>query len=767
MREQPKVLAGPPSSLLGAGASGSSVQSLVAEIKSGWLRGEPADARAVLSLYPELRSDKSTVLDLAYEEYCLRQEAGATPNAEEFCARFPHYKTSLRRLIEAHSYLEKAPAAERRPLSWPETGDSFLGFALRRELGRGAFARVFLANDTELGDKWVVVKIARRGADEANTLGRLDGHPNVVPVLSVKKEELSGWTAVSMPYLGGATLCDVLDHAFAGSGLPRDARMILEAVRDTAQPDDPKVLHPSPHRLLRRGTYVDGILHLAVQLAEALSFVHQRGIYHGDLKPSNVLLTPDGRPMLMDFNLAFDPRKDSQRLGGTLPYLAPEQLLAVDSDGGPMKWNARSDLYAFGVLVYELFTGEHPFGPIPLKDTVRDFGRELTERQRRGPRPLRTLNPLVTPPIARAVEQCLAFAPADRPESAARVAANLRKQLGLLQVAKRWIAVHSHAVWGAILAMVGVSVLMSVLMIAKANDDRHQFDYGKTAFQNQAYEKAIGHFNRALVVQPDNPYAFVLRGRALQKLGNLDLAMKDLSKASQISGDGKIKACLGYCLNQRNDHGSAIHAYKQAIKAGFETPEVLNNLGYSYTRSPEYSSESARACFDKALGQNPNLQPAYYNRALLALLAADDPAGINDLLRGIADIEMAVQLGPRTGELHRYAASLYAVATEYDQEKMALPVLGASIVGLLGSLGGQGPLLTASSRIAGKAERAEKIGRALEHLKKAIELGENPNDLKKDNYFKNLRGKFFDKLMEMPFKPRANSTVSRLIDPIK
>ena len=83
------------------------------------------------------------------------------------------------------------------------------------------------------------------------------------------------------------------------------------------------------HRWLnvfRRQTYVDGVLKIAIQMAEALEAAHEQGILHGDLKPSNVLLTPEGRPLLLDFNLSQDFVLSPGVCGGTLPYMPPEYL---------------------------------------------------------------------------------------------------------------------------------------------------------------------------------------------------------------------------------------------------------------------------------------------------------------------------------------------------------------------------------------------------------------------------------------------------------
>ncbi len=184
-----------------------------------------------------------------------------------------------------------------------------------------------------------------------------------------------------MPYLGSATLCDLLHGIRTSSGLPLSAKAILEASQDRVAADYLESHQQSPDAILRKGTYVDGVLHLGLQLAEALAFIHSLGICHCDLKPSNVLLTPDGQPMLLDFNLSFREQPVDQRLGGTLPYMSPEFLRAMDSKrkGFPNQIDARSDLFSLGVMLCELLLGDgdHPFGPIEKTDTLVDLRKVL------------------------------------------------------------------------------------------------------------------------------------------------------------------------------------------------------------------------------------------------------------------------------------------------------------------------------------------------------------------------------------------------------
>ena len=106
---------------------------------------------------------------------------------------------------------------------------------------------------------------------------------------------------------------------------------------------------------------LDEALRLAIPLADALAYAHSQGLIHRDLKPANVLLRPDGSPMLADFGLARSMVVDSApqitatgAVLDTLAYMAPEQF-------GGRPTDARADIYAFGVMLYEMLTGRVPF----------------------------------------------------------------------------------------------------------------------------------------------------------------------------------------------------------------------------------------------------------------------------------------------------------------------------------------------------------------------------------------------------------------------
>src|SRR6185369_15690404 len=136
---------------------------LASEVKANWRRGATADARDFLDRHRDLTWDKSVVLDLAYEQYCLLVETGKHVDVAEFCDRFPMIAKSLKKLLDGHNLLDQNLhlldpnlAAEPR---WPELGETLLGFRLLAELGRGSFARVYLASQPSLGGRLVAVKL--------------------------------------------------------------------------------------------------------------------------------------------------------------------------------------------------------------------------------------------------------------------------------------------------------------------------------------------------------------------------------------------------------------------------------------------------------------------------------------------------------------------------------------------------------------------------------------------------------------------------------
>lgn len=308
---------------------------------------------------------------------------------------------------------------------FPEIGERILHFELIADLGRGAFARVYLARQESLANRLVALKIAPAADNEPQTLARLI-HPNIVPVHSV--HEYGQFQITCMPFLGAVTLADVVAHLnrLGPPLLARDARKSLEPLYAATSGS------ACPARLaaLSQLTHVDLVLDLAAQIADGLAHAHRHGVLHRDLKPANILLTDDGVPMLLDFNVASTVGSNLKpgSIGGTLPYMAPECLQAMSERGaGPN--DVRVDLYALGMILYELLTGQLPFQTVGGGALPELAVPTMCLQRREPPLAPSTLNPAVTPAVNAIVLKLLQYEPNARYAHAENLAEDLRRQL--------------------------------------------------------------------------------------------------------------------------------------------------------------------------------------------------------------------------------------------------------------------------------------------------------------------------------------------------
>lgn len=268
-------------------------------------------------------------------------------------------------------------------------------YTIERELVGGGMSRVFVAEDVRLGRR-VVVKVlspelgagvsGERFEREIKLAARLQ-HPHIVPLLAAG--DVDGLPFYTMPFVSGASLRERLQAGPLGAG---EAQGILRDV------------------------------------AKALSYAHKQGIVHRDIKPENVLLS-EGTAMVADFGVARAISAAATLAGqamitqtgmavGTPAYMAPEQA-AGDPDV-----DFRADLYAFGVMAYELLAGQHPFAERKTAHAL--VTAHLTEQ----PRPIGTHTTNITPSLATIVMQCLGKDPMERPESASAVVAALEGASG-------------------------------------------------------------------------------------------------------------------------------------------------------------------------------------------------------------------------------------------------------------------------------------------------------------------------------------------------
>jgi serine/threonine protein kinase/Tol biopolymer transport system component len=263
----------------------------------------------------------------------------------------------------------------------PMNGETFLHYRILEKIGEGGMGAVYKAEDTHL-DRIVAVKVLphekmadpdrrRRFVQEAKAASSLN-HPNIVIVHDITSDR--GLDFIVMEYVDGKTIDQLIG---------------------------------------RKGMKLNDALSYAVQIADGLASAHAAGIIHRDLKPTNIMVTEDGRVKILDFGLAKltedvqagglgptitlgrpeKPLTEEGFIMGTVAYMSPEQ-----AEG--KKVDARSDVFSFGVVLYEMLTGQKTFHRDTRMATLAAILRE-------EPKPAGQVNEMLPPDIEQVLLRCL------------------------------------------------------------------------------------------------------------------------------------------------------------------------------------------------------------------------------------------------------------------------------------------------------------------------------------------------------------------------
>jgi eukaryotic-like serine/threonine-protein kinase len=224
------------------------------DLEFAWDRGGDRRVEAYAGRFPALFADAGRLAAVAAEEYRLRKAAGEDPDPAEYRARL---NVELEGLAAASS---AGPVWDGTAL--PAVGEFVPpGFRIRSELGRGAFGRVYLAEQPDLAGRLVAIKVSSRLVGEAQTLARLQ-HTHIVPVYAVHR--VGGYQLLVMPFLGAATLADLV-RTIRGSGtIPATGRAIRTVIASHAGEVLPTMdsagVSPTPTDALVAVPYTDAIL---------------------------------------------------------------------------------------------------------------------------------------------------------------------------------------------------------------------------------------------------------------------------------------------------------------------------------------------------------------------------------------------------------------------------------------------------------------------------------------------------------------------------
>ena len=481
-------------------------------------------------------------------------------------------------------------------------------YVISAPLGAGGMGEVYLAHDARL-NRDVAIKVlpANRSLDdiarqrflrEARAASALN-HPNIITIYETDSHD--GVAYIAMEYVRGHTLSSLIGHAL---------------------PDSDAIGY-------------------AIQIADALAKAHAAGIVHRDLKPGNIMITEDGLVKVLDFGLAKvgqvtkhataggPPSSDDTgsllsmpgSTLGTLAYMSPEQARGEAVD-------ARSDIFSFGTVLFQMLTRELPFDGDNLLAILHNlhFG---------APKDIRYLRPDLAPPIAVIVGKCLRKEPQDRYQSTAELGRDLRATqrhassimagsssaatISIETVPDKFSALAPKRGMGRkkLGMAVGIAVVAAIaIAVAIFSARRH-------ASETQKAPSAQPVANNAAPSVADTPFALRTRAQAyLERWDvptNLDSAITMLNRALEL------------------DHGYA-PAYASLTFAYFEKNRI--------NADPQWVRQATQAA-TRALQLNSDLADAHLAGGVAAMLAGRNSESESEFRK-------AAKLDPKSSKPHRW-----------------------------------------------------------------------------------------------------------------
>ena len=542
-------------------------------------------------------------------------------------------RAEVERLLEAQR--ESGDFIEHPAAATMLSGRIISHYEIGRLIGSGGMGHVYAARDTELGRE-VALKVASFDGEDAQARLRREAqhasrlsHPNICHIYDVGRAD--GQLFVVMELVSGRSLSDLV----------REGQLSIPNAR-------------------RYG----------MEIADALAHAHEHGVTHRDLKSTNVMITPKRGAKVLDFGLArmlethqIDALSHSQRsltgegmIAGTLPYMAPELLRGQRGD-------QRTDIWALGVLLYEMVAGRRPFtGATGFEVSAAILRQEPEAVPSNVPAPMRAI-----------IQRCLEKNPEKRYQHAADVHAALEEMKGLAKfpraripyVSRRLMAIVSLLVLGLAIAGIALYGLRTPGVISNA--------YGYSLLESGEFEQAVAQFQALANRSSDDANSWDSLGEGYLANGMPDKAQEAYLRALAVDSnfEASIRG-LGLALAAQGKYDEAL----ENASPDFRIHAFLLSRVGRYKEAAEVLDRGRREHADAEISANALLTSAWllieqkqYARALEDVGAAkkvlaDRPEHsllvLADLIGGVAEI--------RAGNVTTAASRLASRRSHYDSD---------------------------------------------------------------------------------------------------
>ena len=482
--------------------------------------------------------------------------------------------------------------------------EQVLHYRIIQKLGAGGMGEVFLAHDTKLERKVAIKMLPAKSIDDSHARKRLFrearaaatlDHPNICAIHEVNED--GDAVFIVMQYIEGETLAA---------------------------------------RLLQSPMTPDEVIDVGIQVGEALSEAHMRGVIHRDIKPQNVIITPRGQVKVLDFGLARVAQAEDSigpeaktvtqlteegYIVGTVAYMSPEQL-----KGQPV--DTRSDLFSFGVMLYECAAGKPPFtgsSKIEISSKVLQV----------DPRKPSEVNPGIPKGLERIILKAMAKDPNDRYQDADEILRDLRELRASLSgatelmpsVTRRTSAVDlassAQSVWQlrwVRIAVIAIPVLIIATWIGwrlwrstpyePNSAAKGYYDSGVNAINAATYFQASKALKQAVDLDPGYAPAHTRLAEAYLEINSTEQAKDELLAANSLAHKRDLATTDKFRLDAidatvRRDFPGAIASYQKIVNqaSGPEKANAQVDLGRAYERSEQL--DKAIENYSTAAGLDP------------------------------------------------------------------------------------------------------------------------------------------------------------------
>lgn len=634
----------------------------------------------------------------AFELFLELRRRGERVDPAAFAARFPEHEADLLLALDALLALEDTRSREDVDGAVPARIGSY---RVVRQIGRGGMGVVLEAVEEPLGRR-VALKILppeqmesavarERFRREAKLASQLD-HAGIATIFGTGVDADQPW--IAMRFVEGESL----------------AQKIAQA-RDR---DDPCIRLDPPassgrERTLRVADCLAGV-------ALALQYAHDRGIVHRDVKPSNIVITPDGAPVLLDFGLAIGAESDAATLtrtgqtAGTPAYLPPELV-----SGERARPDALSDLYALGVTLYECLTLRRPFEEPTQIALYRAIASGVTSN-------VRAHNRDIPRDLAVVVATAMEREPARRYSSAAALATDLEAVAAGRPILARPVPFHGRILrWARreprqatlvsllAIAVVGLAVFGGswwssrdrVLAANRMDRDRRYEQDLQDGYANLAtrrVENAERNFSHALSLRPDSIEALV--GRAVVLIEDHREVEADTLLAS--APDSSAMEAMRAVAKGRSpdlDLGAEWLANASSIELFVDGMRISKQAEIGPRNERKATFQLASARFTEAVNRSPGARAFYQVKRAFSARDAGDEAGVRsaaaalialwpDSARAVFTagnalttfdrsaaapfLRRSIELDPTWGPPHQLLGNVHYFAKEYHQSIVEL-----------------------------------------------------------------------------------------------